>query len=301
MCPLESWKPVSSTSFYCNTAHFYLFIFPVERVWKRTWISKKHTLPLSEVVLSLCDRVSLCVTNNMFNCIQLYLNTCDPKQWSPSHQQPSEVQFPSPRNEETRTLMLSPLESTHLNLPLHCLPTSTTACQQITLTQVFYGYLLVNVTIERGVKMVGRSVSFWFPNKCLMLWDWLSRFSTLLLFKDPAQSLASDFGFEDNFNHALKVEEKKNHQNRIVASREPPPVPPLPPRKTSYNASNSQPPPPVPKERVVSLHTNSLTTSSKPESVNNWAQIFSFNEKTEITDLAFSQEIPNIISLECVN
>lgn len=118
-------------------------------------------------------------------------------------------------------------------------------------------------------------ISLWFLNKCLMLWNWLSRFSTLLLFKDPAQSLASDFGFEDNFNHALKVEEKKNHQNRIVASREPPPVPPLPPRKTSYNASNSQPPPPVPKERVVSLHTNSLTNSSKPESVNNWAQIFS--------------------------
>ncbi|KAJ4945702.1 hypothetical protein JOQ06_023381 [Pogonophryne albipinna] len=37
---------------------------------------------------------------------------------------------------------------------------------------------------------------------------------------DPVQSLASDFGFEDNFNHALKVEEKKNHQNRIVATRE---------------------------------------------------------------------------------
>uniref|UniRef100_A0A8C4E8M4 phosphoinositide 5-phosphatase n=1 Tax=Dicentrarchus labrax TaxID=13489 RepID=A0A8C4E8M4_DICLA len=44
------------------------------------------------------------------------------------------------------------------------------------------------------------------------------------------QSLASDFGFEDNFNNSLKVEEKKNHQNRIVASRDPPPVPPLPPR-----------------------------------------------------------------------
>uniref|UniRef100_A0A3Q3VSB2 phosphoinositide 5-phosphatase n=1 Tax=Mola mola TaxID=94237 RepID=A0A3Q3VSB2_MOLML len=47
------------------------------------------------------------------------------------------------------------------------------------------------------------------------------------------QSLASDFGFEDNFNHSLKVEEKKNNQNRIVASREPPPVPPLPPRKAN--------------------------------------------------------------------
>lgn len=84
--------------------------------------------------------------------------------------------------------------------------------------------------------------------------------------KDSAQTLASDFGFEDNFNHTLKVEEKKNHQNRIVASREPPPVPPLPPRKASYISSNPQaPPPPIPKERVVSLPANSFTSSSKPE------------------------------------
>uniref|UniRef100_A0A4W6FTR9 phosphoinositide 5-phosphatase n=1 Tax=Lates calcarifer TaxID=8187 RepID=A0A4W6FTR9_LATCA len=47
-------------------------------------------------------------------------------------------------------------------------------------------------------------------------------------------------GFEDNFNHALKVEEKKNHQNRIVASREPPPVPPLPPRKSPTTNSMRQ-------------------------------------------------------------
>lgn len=92
--------------------------------------------------------------------------------------------------------------------------------------------------------------------------------------KDPAQTLASDFGFEDNFNHTLKVEEKKNHQNRIVASREPPPVPPLPPRKASYISSNPQPPPPpIPKERVVSLPANSVTSSSKPESVHILAQI----------------------------
>uniref|UniRef100_A0A3B4TPM7 phosphoinositide 5-phosphatase n=1 Tax=Seriola dumerili TaxID=41447 RepID=A0A3B4TPM7_SERDU len=64
-----------------------------------------------------------------------------------------------------------------------------------------------------------------------------------------AGSLASDFGFEDNFNHTLKVEEKKNHQNRIVASREPPPVPPLPPRKASYTPSTPLPPTPVSKER----------------------------------------------------
>ncbi|XP_067373820.1 inositol polyphosphate 5-phosphatase OCRL isoform X4 [Channa argus] len=58
--------------------------------------------------------------------------------------------------------------------------------------------------------------------------------------KDSVQSLASDFGFEENFNRALKVEEKKNHQNHIVASREPP----LPPRKISYIPPNPPPPPP---------------------------------------------------------
>lgn len=67
-----------------------------------------------------------------------------------------------------------------------------------------------------------------------------------------AQSLASDFGFEDNFNHTLKVEEKKNHQNRIVASRDPPPVPPLPPRKASFTPTYQLPPAPLPKERAVS-------------------------------------------------
>ncbi|XP_071313528.1 inositol polyphosphate 5-phosphatase OCRL isoform X2 [Trachinotus anak] len=84
---------------------------------------------------------------------------------------------------------------------------------------------------------------------------------------DPVQSLASDFGFEDNFNHALKVEEKKNHQNRIVASREPPPVPPLPPRKASYTPSNPLPPTPVSKERAVSVQAkdNSLITNTKPD------------------------------------
>ncbi|CAJ1058884.1 inositol polyphosphate 5-phosphatase OCRL isoform X1 [Xyrichtys novacula] len=82
------------------------------------------------------------------------------------------------------------------------------------------------------------------------------------------QSLASDFGFEENFNHSLKVEEKKNHQNRIVASREPPPVPPLPPRKASYTPSNPLPPPPIPKDRAASLQAkdNSFTANTKPDS-----------------------------------
>ncbi|KAM9471171.1 inositol polyphosphate 5-phosphatase OCRL isoform 1-T1 [Clarias gariepinus] len=56
---------------------------------------------------------------------------------------------------------------------------------------------------------------------------------------DTPSALVTDFGFEDHFNHGLKVEEKKNRQNRIVAPREapPPPTPPLPPRKGSYTPS----------------------------------------------------------------
>ncbi|XP_056155774.1 inositol polyphosphate 5-phosphatase OCRL isoform X5 [Lampris incognitus] len=86
--------------------------------------------------------------------------------------------------------------------------------------------------------------------------------------QDIAQSLASDFGFEDNFNHSLKVEEKKNQQNRMVASREPPPIPPLPPRKGSYTPSNPLPPAPVSKERASSIQAkdNSLITPTKQDS-----------------------------------
>lgn len=59
---------------------------------------------------------------------------------------------------------------------------------------------------------------------------------------DATLSLATDFGFEDNFNHVLKVEEKKNKQNRLVAQRgpPPPPVPPLPPRKGTNTSSTGQ-------------------------------------------------------------
>lgn len=82
---------------------------------------------------------------------------------------------------------------------------------------------------------------------------------------DLVHTLASDFGFENSFNNALKVEEKKNHQNRLVATREPPPVPSLPPRKTSHTPSNSLPPAPVSKDRAVSLQTKDLYTNTKPD------------------------------------
>lgn len=84
---------------------------------------------------------------------------------------------------------------------------------------------------------------------------------------DPVQTLASDFGFEDSFNHSLKVEEKKNHQNRIAPPRQHPPVPPLPPRKASYVPSNLPPVPPVAKERAVPIQANTFTPNAKPECV----------------------------------
>ncbi|TNN63405.1 Inositol polyphosphate 5-phosphatase OCRL-1 [Liparis tanakae] len=91
---------------------------------------------------------------------------------------------------------------------------------------------------------------------------------------DPVQSLASDFGFEDNFSHTLKVEEKKNHQNRIVAVREPPPVPPLPPRKASSTPSN--PLPPLPKDRAVSVQSKD---NSKPDPTNSSVRQATFSSQ----------------------
>ncbi|XP_051504969.1 inositol polyphosphate 5-phosphatase OCRL-like isoform X3 [Myxocyprinus asiaticus] len=68
-----------------------------------------------------------------------------------------------------------------------------------------------------------------------------------------AQPLKTDFGFEENFNHSLKVEEKKNQQNRIIAQREPPPppVPPLPPRKGTHTPSTNLTAGPTTKERPL--------------------------------------------------
>lgn len=94
----------------------------------------------------------------------------------------------------------------------------------------------------------------------------LNNASTNQTNSDPVQSLASDFGFENSFNNTLKVEEKKNHQNRLVATRDPPPIPPLPPRKASFNPSNPVPPAPVTKDQAVSLQTKDYCTSTKPDS-----------------------------------
>lgn len=81
---------------------------------------------------------------------------------------------------------------------------------------------------------------------------------------DPVQTLASDFGFEDSFNHSLKVEEKKNHQNRIAPPRQ---HPPLPPRKAPYVPSNLPPVLPAANERAVPIQANAFTPNAKPECV----------------------------------
>nr|XP_020448047.1 inositol polyphosphate 5-phosphatase OCRL-1 isoform X3 [Monopterus albus] len=83
---------------------------------------------------------------------------------------------------------------------------------------------------------------------------------------DPVQSLASDFGFGNDLNQTIKVEEKKNHQNSTSASREPPPVPPLPPRRASYTPSSPLPPVPVPKAVAVQVKDNAFITNTKPDS-----------------------------------
>ncbi|XP_070406967.1 inositol polyphosphate 5-phosphatase OCRL isoform X4 [Nothobranchius furzeri] len=84
---------------------------------------------------------------------------------------------------------------------------------------------------------------------------------------DPAHMLA-DFGFEEKFNNTQRVEEKKNKQNRMVASREPPPIPPLPPRKASVPPSNPLPPTPIPKDKptAVQARGNSAVPSTKSDS-----------------------------------
>ncbi|XP_041846141.1 inositol polyphosphate 5-phosphatase OCRL isoform X2 [Melanotaenia boesemani] len=82
---------------------------------------------------------------------------------------------------------------------------------------------------------------------------------------NTGQLLPTNVGFDESINHTVKVEEKKNHQNRIVASREPPPVPPLPPRR-AFAPSNPLPPLPDLQERDVSLQArdNSIN-NSKPD------------------------------------
>lgn len=83
---------------------------------------------------------------------------------------------------------------------------------------------------------------------------------------DSVQTLASDFGFEESFNQSLKVEEKKNQQNRIAPPRQHPPVPPLPPRKAPY-VPNLPSVLPAAKERAVPIQANAFTPNAKPECV----------------------------------
>ncbi|XP_072292618.1 inositol polyphosphate 5-phosphatase OCRL isoform X2 [Eucyclogobius newberryi] len=79
------------------------------------------------------------------------------------------------------------------------------------------------------------------------------------------QQKKTEFGFDGSINHTLQVEEKKNQQNRLVATRDPPPIPPLPPRKTAFSPSNPLPPPPVTKDRAASLQTKEFYANTKPD------------------------------------
>ncbi|KAK1804447.1 hypothetical protein P4O66_020032 [Electrophorus voltai] len=74
---------------------------------------------------------------------------------------------------------------------------------------------------------------------------------------DPSVSLVTDFGFENHFNHALKVEEQKNRQNQTIGQREapPPPVPPLPPRKGPYVPSTASGAGAPPRDRPPPIQT----------------------------------------------
>ncbi|XP_008324642.1 inositol polyphosphate 5-phosphatase OCRL isoform X2 [Cynoglossus semilaevis] len=84
---------------------------------------------------------------------------------------------------------------------------------------------------------------------------------------DTAPSLAFNLGFEDGSSNALKVEEIKNQQNRLVASKEPPPVPPLPPRKASVTPSNPQSSALVTRDSAASVQTkeNFSSYNTKPD------------------------------------
>ncbi|KAM4733011.1 inositol polyphosphate 5-phosphatase OCRL isoform 2-T2 [Anableps anableps] len=78
---------------------------------------------------------------------------------------------------------------------------------------------------------------------------------------------ATEYGFGESLKNTVKVEEKKNQQNRIVASREPPPVPTLPPRKASFPPSNPLPPAPVPKDSAAPFQArgSSVIPNTKPD------------------------------------
>lgn len=85
--------------------------------------------------------------NNKLNCLQFIQNVHNPKQWSPFHQQPSEVRSPSPLSVQTGTLTPLILGSTRPKLAVLCFRTSTTVCHQTTLSQVPCEYYWGNHTL----------------------------------------------------------------------------------------------------------------------------------------------------------
>ncbi|XP_015243901.1 PREDICTED: inositol polyphosphate 5-phosphatase OCRL-1 [Cyprinodon variegatus] len=89
---------------------------------------------------------------------------------------------------------------------------------------------------------------------------------------------STDYAYVDSLKNTVKVEEKKNQQNRIVASREPPPIPTLPPRKASFPPSNPLPPAPIPKESSAALQArgSSVIPNTKSDLPNSTSCFDSF-------------------------
>ncbi|XP_012717241.2 inositol polyphosphate 5-phosphatase OCRL isoform X2 [Fundulus heteroclitus] len=88
---------------------------------------------------------------------------------------------------------------------------------------------------------------------------------------------ATEYGFSDSLKNTIKAEEKKNQQNRIVASREPPPIPTLPPRKASIPPSTPLPPAPIPKEAVAPLQARG--SSAIPNTKQDYRSEFDYTDR----------------------
>lgn len=96
-----------------------------------------------------CFFIICYVINSKLIFLQFSQDVHNPKQWSPFPLQPSEVRFPSPLSEQTRTRTPLILESTGPKLPVLCFRASTTACRQTTPTQVPCGNYTVLFSTAR--------------------------------------------------------------------------------------------------------------------------------------------------------
>lgn len=140
MCPLHSRKIPSSFSFCCDSSFQSLHISCAKG--QREDLNEQK--PPQSIKVRRGEDVFFhyYVINDKLILLQFSQNVHNPKQWSPSLPQLSEVRFPSPLSEPTGTLTPVILESTLPKLPVLWFRASTTACRQTTPTQVPCGYCL---------------------------------------------------------------------------------------------------------------------------------------------------------------